>query len=169
MPLIRRRSSLSAIGSISRLVAIATFVLFAAGFATAQTFNTGEFLGTVTDASGAAVPGATVRAIRVDQPLIREAVTDLDGSYRIERESSGRYRFEFEKAGFQKVARSEMELGAGQSLRVDATLPVGSITDTVQVTAAAAQVDTATANVGSRSRERRCRNWPSTRAASRNS
>ena len=40
-------------------------------FAIAQTFNTGEFLGTVTDSTGGAVPGATVRVIRVDQPLIR--------------------------------------------------------------------------------------------------
>jgi hypothetical protein len=127
---------------------LAAAILFSAALV-AQTFNTGVFLGTVTDSSGAAVPGATVRAIRVDQPLTREAVTDSDGGYRIDREPSGRYRFEFEKTGFQKVIRNEMDLDAGQPLRVDATLPVGSVTDTVQVTAAAAQVDTATANVGS--------------------
>ena len=75
-------------------------------------------------------------------------MTDGDGGYRIELEPAGHYRFEFEKAGFQKVARADLELNSGQSLRVDATLPVGSISDTVQVTTAAVQVDTATANVG---------------------
>jgi hypothetical protein len=147
MPSTTRRFSCSA-SSISRLVTITTLALVAPRFASAQTFNTGVFLGTVTDSTGAAIPGATVRAIRTDQALTREAITEGDGAYRIELEPAGRYRFEFEKTGFQKVVRSDLDLSSGQSLRVDATLPVGSVTDTVQVTTAAAQVDTATANVG---------------------
>ncbi len=131
------------------LVLIAAAGLLPAGWLSAQSFDTGVFVGTVTDSSGASVPGATVRAIRVDQPSTREAITGSDGGYRIEREPAGQYRFEFEKVGFQKVSRTGLELSAGQSLRVDATLNVGSVTDTVQVTAAATQVDTVTGNVGS--------------------
>src|SRR5579872_827193 len=124
-------------------------LLFGALFLTAQSFNTGTFLGTVTDSSGAAVPGAAVHVVRTDQPLIREALTDAGGNFRIEQEPVGLYRFEFEKTGFEKVVRSGIALSAGQSLRVDATLPVGSINNTVQVTTQAVQVDTATGNVGS--------------------
>ena len=107
-------------------------VLLPAGLI-AQTFNTGTFFGTITDSSGAAVPGATIRITRVDPPLTREAITDAGGNFQVQQVPVGQYRFEFEKTGFQKVVRSGIDLSAGQSLRVDTTLNVGSVRRFVMV------------------------------------
>ena len=114
----------------------------------AQNFNTGTFLGTVTDASQATVSGVTVRISRTDQPLQREVVTGEDGTFLAPQLPAGIYRVEFDKTGFQRLVRPDISLSAGQSLRVDGTLKVGAVSETVEVDAKVAQVDTATANVG---------------------
>ena len=114
----------------------------------AQNFNTGTFLGTVTDASQAAVSGVTVRIVRTDQPLQREVITGEDGTFLAPQLPAGVYRVEFDKTGFQRLVRPDISLSAGQSLRVDGMLKVGAVTETVEVDAKVAQVDTATANVG---------------------
>ena len=122
---------------------LAAFSLFA------QLQNTGNFSGAVRDQSGASVTGVTVRVIR-DNPLFtRETTTDDEGNYQVLQVPAGDYRIEFEKAGFQRTSRTGISLSAGQSLRVDATLNVGSVSETVQVDAKVAQVDTLSANVGS--------------------
>jgi len=113
-----------------------------------QSLNTGTFLGTVTDPSGAGVPDAVIRIVNQDTGVIREARTDAAGNYQILQVPAGTYRLEFEKQGFQKSVQSGVEISAGQSLRVDASMVVGSLSETVQVEAKVAQVDTATANVG---------------------
>ncbi len=115
----------------------------------AQTFNTGTFLGAVTDSSGASVAGAAVRIYRTDQPLQREVVTDDNGNFLAPQLPTGVYRLEFDKSGFQKIIRPDISLSAGQSLRVDAVLNAGSVTESVEISSKVAQVDTATANVGS--------------------
>jgi outer membrane receptor protein involved in Fe transport len=114
-----------------------------------QTFNNGTFLGTVTDPSGAAVPGATVRVIRDDPPFRREVSTDVAGNYQMAQVPPGLYRIEVEKTGFQKAQVVQANLSAAQLARVDVQLAVGSVAETLKVEAAAAQVDTASANIGS--------------------
>ncbi len=115
----------------------------------AQNFNNGTVLGTVTDPSGAAVPDVTVRIVRDNPPLRREIITSAVGNYQVAQVPPGTYRVEFEKTGFQKVTREGLELSAAQTARIDAQLVVGSVTETIKVETRAAQVDTATANVGS--------------------
>ncbi|MCC6862638.1 MAG: TonB-dependent receptor [Bryobacterales bacterium] len=112
-----------------------------------QTANTGVFLGTVRDQSGAAVTEAVVR---VASPLYRrETVTNAEGNYQLLQVPAGDYRIEIEKEGFQRTVRSAVPLSTGQTLRVDGVLTVGAVTETVTVEGQVAQVDTATANVGS--------------------
>jgi outer membrane receptor protein involved in Fe transport len=106
-------------------------------------------LGTVKDPSGAAVPDATVRIQRTDPPFERQLTTDATGNYLAPQVPVGSYQITFEKTGFQKMVRSQVELSAGQSLRVDTTLAIGSVAEAVEVSAQVAQVDTATGNVGS--------------------
>src|ERR1044071_9299945 len=106
--------------------------LFCAGLA-AQSMNTGTILGNVTDASGAAVPGVTVRRVSESTALQREATTDAEGNYQILQIPAGTYRIEFEKTGFQRsVDNKGIALSAGQSLRINGDLKVGSLTETVQ-------------------------------------
>lgn len=126
----------------------AAFALLAT-VALAQTFNNGTFLGTVTDPSGGAVPEATLRVIRENPPFRREVRTDAAGNYQVPQVPPGTYRMEIEKTGFQKLSRDGIDLSSAQSLRLDAQLVVGSVSETVKVETRAAQVDTASANVGS--------------------
>ncbi len=123
-------------------------VLFAAHVAS-QTFNNGTFVGTVTDPTGAAVPGATVRVSRENPAFRREVTTDDAGNYLIQQVPPGAYRLTFEKNGFQKTENLDANLSAAQTVRIDARLTVGSVSETIQVETRAAQVDTATANIGS--------------------
>ena len=121
--------------------------LLAVAIACAQSLNTGTFLGGVSDASGASVPGAVVRITSESTSFTKEANTDGEGNYQILQVPAGTYRFEFEKQGFQRQVAAHVEISAGQSLRVNGTLAVGSVNETVQVEAKVAQVDTASANV----------------------
>jgi hypothetical protein len=111
--------------------------------------NTGTLLGTVRDPSGAVLPDATVKILRTDPPFERQVSTDGSGNYLAPQVPVGTYQVSFEKTGFQKVVRSQVELSAAQSLRVDSVLPLGSVTEAVEVSTQVAQVDTATGNVGS--------------------
>ena len=115
----------------------------------AQTMNTGTLLGTVRDPSGATLPDATVRIQRTDPPFERAVRTDDAGNYFVPQVPIGTYQLSFEKTGFQKLVRSQVDLSAGQSLRVDTTLAIGSVAEAVEVSTQVAQVDTATGNVGS--------------------
>ena len=130
-----------------RSFAVAFAGIILASPALGQSMNTGTFLGAVTDASGAAVPGATVRITSASTAFAKEATTDGEGNYQILQVPAGTYRLEFEKQGFQREVLSTVEISAGQSLRVNGTLPVGSVSETVEVNAKVAQVDTASANV----------------------
>ena len=127
---------------------IAVFFVLAAGCVSAQTLNTGIFFGTIKDPSGAGVPDASVRIAREGSTFQREAATDAEGNYKLLEIPVGEYRIEFERAGFRKTVRAGIMLSAGQSLRVDVELAIGSVSETVQVDAKVAQVDTNTANVG---------------------
>jgi hypothetical protein len=127
---------------------ITILAFLGSAFLCAQTLNTGTFFGTVKDPSGAAVPEASVRIAREGTQLRREVATDAEGNYRLLEIPAGEYRVEFERAGFRKTLRSGIMLSAGQSLRLDAELAIGSVTETVLVEERVAQVDANTANVG---------------------
>src|SRR5262252_7888502 len=121
--------------STDRLTTALAGVLFCAALA-AQSLNTGTILGNVTDASGATVPGVTVRLVSESTALQREATSDGEGNYQILQIPAGTYRIEFEKTGFQRsVDNRGIALSAGQTLRINSNLKVGSLTETVQVDA----------------------------------
>jgi hypothetical protein len=113
-----------------------------------QTLNTGAFVGSVKDQSGAALTGAAVRISRDNPPFQREVTTDALGNYQALQVPPGEYRIEFGRTDFQTTVHTGIALSAGQSLRVDATLTVGAVAESVQISAQVAQVDTVTGNVG---------------------
>lgn len=113
----------------------------------AQSINTGTFLGSVHDQTGAAVPDATVRATSETTGFTRETRSGAEGNYQLLQIPVGVYKIEFEKTGFQTTVHSGVAISAGQSLRVDGGLKIGSISETVRVDETVAQVDTASASV----------------------
>jgi hypothetical protein len=113
-----------------------TFCLASA--AGAQTIF-GRISGTVADASGAAVPGATVRITNEATQLTRDVTTDPNGFYVATNLPVGAYRVTVEAQGFKKSAKTGYELVADGRLTVDFTLEPGEVTESVEVTGAAGE------------------------------
>ena len=103
--------------------------------ASAQTFGGGTVHGRVVDETGGSLPGVSVTAhsssLRLPWVV---ALTDADGEYQLKTLPPGTYDVEYELSGFQKIIRQNMSLNARFDARLDVTLKVGSVTDTVTVT-----------------------------------
>ena len=99
---------------LSRTAVYLCLVLFPASIISGQTLNTGSFLGSVKDQSGAAISGATVRILRTDPPFQREFTTDEFGNYLAPQIPPGEYRIEFVRTAFQTVIHSGIQLSAGR-------------------------------------------------------
>src|SRR5262245_23681979 len=96
---------------------------------------TGTLLGTVTDTSGAVVPNANVTATEVNTRISSRTSTTAEGLYTIPYLQPGTYRIEVEMPGFNKFARENVELKVASSVRVDATLEPGNVSEVVEVKA----------------------------------
>jgi hypothetical protein len=103
---------------------------------------TASIVGTITDQSGAAVAGATVKANSVERGLAYTAVTNNDGLYRISPVPAGTYKLTVEKQGFSSVSHEAFVLTVNQVARVDVGLKVGQVSETVEVTGAAPVLET---------------------------
>lgn len=110
--------------------------------------TTSTILGTVRDRSGAVVPGASVTVVQVDTNFARSAVSDDLGQYQIGFLPLGTYRVEVDANGFKRFQQTGVVLDIGRQARVDASLEVGSLTESVEVTADAPQVNTTSSTLG---------------------
>jgi len=115
--------------------------------ALAQT-PTATVTGQVRDSSGAAVPGARVVARNIQTNIEREAVTSENGDYTIPLLNVGEYQVSVEKQGFKKAVQTGLVLQVDQKARLDFTLQIGQVSESVEVTAAASLVQTDSASVG---------------------
>jgi hypothetical protein len=113
---------------------VAILMLAVCAGSAAQDYR-GAVLGRVTDPSGAAVAGAKVAAVNEATNTVAAAQTAADGAYLIPFLIPGRYRVEVEASGFQKYAQSGITVSVNSQVRVDVTLQVGAITESVTVTA----------------------------------
>lgn len=96
--------------------------------------STATLKGTVSDSSGAVIPGATVTVTSVDKGIARTARTSSDGTYQVRLLQPGAYEVQVEAAGFEKVLVKDVQLTVGQSLVSDVSLRVGAITTVVDIT-----------------------------------
>ena len=103
---------------------------------------TGTILGTVRDQQGAVVPNASVTAKSVETGAERTVATTTAGEFSILSVPAGAYEVTASASGFQTEVRSGLNLTVGASLRVDFTLNLGAVTEKVEVTGEAPQVDT---------------------------
>ena len=108
----------------------------------------GTILGTVTDSSGAVVGRATITARQTATGLTRTEVTSESGEYSIQQLPVGTYVVTAEQPGFKKTERTGIELRVDDRLRIDLTLDVGQVTDTVAVEATAPIINTDSSTVG---------------------
>ncbi len=124
-----------------------TLVLLLPAAAMAQV-TTATLVGTITDASGAVLPGAQVTARNVDTGLTRTVTSSDVGTYRLEFLPVGKYLLEATAPGFKKGTRSGIELQVNDTARADVTLTVGDVSETVNVAEAPMAVNTSTAEIG---------------------
>ncbi len=111
---------------------------------------TAELSGQVTDASGAVVPGAKVRATNTETVVVaREVTSDSSGLYIITLLPPGSYNLAVEAAGFRRIVQSNVTLQVSQRVRIDFSLQVGQVTETVEVSAAPALLESQSSSVGS--------------------
>lgn len=108
--------------------------------------QTGSIIGTVTATDGSVLPGATVEARSEVLPGPRVTVTASNGDYRLPALPPGAYTVTFSLSGMKTVTRNVTVL-LGQDARVDAPLGVGTVEETITVTAEATLVDQQTATL----------------------
>jgi outer membrane receptor protein involved in Fe transport len=110
--------------------------------------DTGSILGTVRDPSGAVVPGATVSLTNQNLGLTVKTTTNAEGNFQFPGLRVGEYSLTVEATGFGTVTQQHLNLSIQQRLAVDFTLMPRSVLETVEVTGAAAQLQTQEASVG---------------------
>lgn len=107
----------------------------------------GTLSGTVTDASGESIAGATVRLLDKNRTPIAQTVTDSEGDYTFSGLAQESYHVEFNSPGFQNSLMAANIQPGENSL--DTTLQVGSVSERVEVTASSPTVDTSSAEISS--------------------
>ncbi len=107
----------------------------------------GSIVGNVKDPSGAAVPRATVTVTNKGTNLTREAVTDESGGYSLTDLQTGAYTLRISQPGFKTFEQTDVVVSLNTVNRVDITLQVGEVSETVTITGEAAILQTETSEV----------------------
>jgi hypothetical protein len=116
--------------------------------------------GQVTDPSGGAVAGAQVTAIEAGTGVIHNAVSSPDGLYVLSNLPPGDYRLGVKASGFKDYVQTGLELQVGSNVQVNAPMQVGSVNETIEVSAQAALVETKENAVAQVIDERRINDLP---------
>jgi hypothetical protein len=123
-----------------RSAGVAAAVLL--GTLTASAAITGSISGVVTDPSGAVVPGVTVVATSVSTNVQSKTVTDSKGFYRFATLNVDTYNVTVSQQGFRDYQQLGIKIDTNSALRVDITMQLGTVTNTVSVKSDALQVET---------------------------
>ena len=118
----------------TRLIAMVAILAVCAAVAFAQT-SRGTVTGTIADANGAVISGATVTLIDSKKGVERSTTTNSDGVYRFDAVDLGNYSVKISAAGFGEVTKTNLEVRANQTSEVGATMAPAGQQVTVDVTA----------------------------------
>ena len=127
-------------------IGFALILLLVVGVGASRMFGqagaTGTILGTVTDSTGAIIPDVKVSVTNTATNQIFRTVTSSAGDYYAPSLSPGTYSVSAEVKGFQKSVTTGFVLAVDQKIRVDLALKPGAVTETLEVTAQAVELDT---------------------------
>ncbi|MCC6366233.1 MAG: carboxypeptidase regulatory-like domain-containing protein [Bryobacterales bacterium] len=137
------------------------FTVLSAGILLARG-ERGTFNGTVSDSTGAVVPGAMVRAINVETNLETPVQTTSAGVYRMPYLPPGTYRLSVSAPGFKTALRDNVILAVAQTLTVDFVLEVGQVSEQVTVSSESPLLEAGTAEIGSYVSKKEFDTWPIT-------
>ena len=131
-------------------LSIAMLSVFTASFvsqrALGQTFY-GTIVGTVNDVSGAAMAGAAVTVTNTSTSERHTVETAADGGYRFVNLVPGTYSMTIEKTGFKKATRESITVDVAAIVRVDTSMEIGDVSQSIEVSAAAALLQTENASL----------------------
>lgn len=141
------------------LLVLLSVLLAGASVAAAQAVN-GTLLGTVTDASGAAVVNAHVTVTATDTGVTQASATNESGNYTIPGLQPGTYTVTVEAQGFKRDTHEHIDVLSNSSVRVDVALVNGSVTETVMVTTAPPLLQTDRADISTKIEQRQVNDLP---------
>jgi len=127
----------------------ASLLILALAISAGAQATTADIVGTVTDTSGGAVPGAAVTVINLGTNARFSAPTDSAGDYAVSLLPPGRYAVRVEHSGFKAFTATDLTLDVSDRRRVDAQLTVGEVSEAVEVVAQAVALQTDSSTVSS--------------------
>ncbi len=142
---------------LAKLVLV-LLLLMTATFVQAQ--EASSVIGTVADASGAAISGAHITVQNLGTGARRTTVSGREGQYEVLSLSAGRYRILARKHGFAREVRTGIHLAVGQSATANLILHIGSVRQQVTVHADASRISLTTSDISGLVGQRQVRNLP---------
>src|SRR5215467_2989145 len=131
---------------VKSLIVASVTLAFACTFGWAQ--GTAQISGTVADSSGARLPGAEVTATQTATGVTRSVISNESGVYSLPSLPTGPYKLEVALPGFRTFVQTGITLEVNASPVINVTMDVGQVTETIEVQANAALVETRTTGVG---------------------
>jgi hypothetical protein len=125
-----------------RLISFLGCLFLTPAFLQAQGSSVGNITGTVLDQSGSAIQKAAISIRNINTNQTRETVTGEAGIYAVTSLPVGDYQLTVTAPGFQRVEVKEIKLDVNATLRVDVSMTVGQVTETVEVAAQAPLLNT---------------------------
>jgi hypothetical protein len=135
---------------VSRALRLGLVITLTLGFTSTSALAQilyGSIVGAVKDPQGALIPGVTVTITNTETGLTRDTVTDAQGSYTLTNVLPGPYDVKVSLSGFRESVRSNVPVTIGQISRVDVTLEVGTLTETVTVASESSLLQTDKADI----------------------
>ncbi len=130
------------------LAALCSVLLASPGTRLGAQSDTAQISGFVTDATGGVVPAATVAATNEVTGLERQVETNPNGYFVVANLPPGLYTITAEAEGFKRYIKTQVKLDANLATTADVLLEIGAVTETVEVVASTAQIQSETATVG---------------------
>src|SRR5579863_5485178 len=142
------RTPMTGFGVQILAAAVVAALLFLSPTPSPAQLSSASVNGTIRDQKGAVIPGATVVLHNVDTNIDHQTTSNNTGAYAILNIVPGKYTLEAKTTGFNPQKIEQFVLAVDQIATFDFSLSVGSTTETVNVEAAAAQLDVTSANLG---------------------
>src|SRR5580693_6898962 len=120
----------------------------------------GSIAGLVADSSGAAISGADVTLTNTGTAEKRVQQSGSDGLYSFVNLLPATYRIDVEKPGFKRISRPDLIVEVGQGVRLDLTMQVGDVSQTVEVTGETPQLQAESSSIGQVVEERKANELP---------
>jgi len=133
--------------SASTVFRAAAAACLLAAAAAAQS-STGEIAGVITDETGAIVPGAQLEITNTGTNETRRYESDRLGNFAVTQLLPGAYRVSVEKTGFRRYVQTGIQLQVGQRARLDISLKLGAVAESVEVQSQASLLDVTEASLG---------------------